>query len=82
MTQISVYKITGNANPKPVKTLTLERSAPELILKAKATCHLRNRTDAPMTDWQRRPHTREWHRQAGEYEVIIHNYSSYHSLFN
>ena len=79
-TQISIYrKQPGDAIPKIMADLRLQRSAPMSILKAKATRLLYKHATAngqPMSKWQTtRPPYPEHFRKAGDFTVIIHNLS-------
>ena len=74
MIQISVYNNSGDM-PRIVSDLRLGE-APASILKAKATLALNKATQSRViaSTWRRleRTYHREWTREAGDFQVIIH----------
>ncbi len=78
--QISIYDNSGEI-PRIVEDLPRQGIAPERLLKAKATRLLHKHATESMTQWRQfdELHGREWTREAGDLQVIIHKLSLPHN---
>lgn len=73
--QISIYDNSGEI-PRIVEDLPRSGNAPESLLRARASLLLFKHATEPMTQWRRlNNYYREWTREAGDLQVIVHKLS-------